>query len=85
MEKEIKKFSLKNLNEALQYCGKFSESKKSLSADQSFQIQSFIELYRKGVHGIEHSVRVLNLVQKISELESQDETSKHTLEFCAVF
>ena len=28
-----------------------------------------VDIYRKGIHGIEHACRVFNLVQKLVELE----------------
>ena len=46
---------------------------------------SLKELYRAGIHGIEHAFRVLKLVQKLSELEKVSKEQKHLLEFCAIF
>ena len=46
---------------------------------------SLTELYRKGIHGIEHTYRVLLLVQELSELENLSQDQKSILEFCAIF
>lgn len=46
---------------------------------------SLKELYRTGIHGIEHAFRVLKLVQRLSELEKISLEHKHILEFCAIF
>lgn len=48
-------------------------------------LQHIENLYRFGIHGIEHSYRVLKLVQQIANLEKLEQSTKQLLEFCAIF
>jgi len=43
------------------------------------------DIFRKGIHGIEHNFRVLIIVRKICSIENITNDIKELLEFCAIF
>ena len=43
------------------------------------------ELFRQGIHGIEHAYRVYSIVKEICLLENINKSKREFLEFCAIF